>query len=76
MIRKSDYNQAKEACFRSGRLFYQSDVNGRGAGWYIELSNNKPYGPFLDKDVANTIYEGLVERLNKSEADGDIQKQG
>jgi len=75
MIRKSDQSQDNHATFRSGRLFFQSDVNGRGTGWYIELSQGKPYGPFLDKDVANTIYEGLVGRLSRA-SEEDIQNQG
>jgi len=57
-------------------LFYQSDFNGRGEGWYFILSRNQPYGPFPDKEVANTILEGLVERLDKGESEEDIRDLG
>jgi len=37
------------------------------------LSQNKPYGPFPSQDVANTILEGVLERLNSGESEEDIQ---
>jgi len=56
--------------------FYQRDCNGRGEGWYFMLSHKSPYGPFPNKDVANTILEGLIERLSNGESEEDFRNHG
>ena len=55
--------------------FYEEDFDGRGDGWYFILSPNKPYGPFPDKDVAETVLKGLLRRLNSGESIEEIQKK-
>jgi len=67
MRRHDDVNE-DTVYFRSDRIFYQTDLSGRGAGWYISMRGGNDYGPFPDKHVANTILEGVVRRLDKREA--------
>jgi hypothetical protein len=54
--------------FRSERIFHQADLDGRGAGWYIAMRGGYSYGPFPDRDVAETIAEGLIKRLQTKAA--------
>lgn len=75
MKRKSGHPQADERDIVYSHIFYQRDCNGQGEGWYFMLSRNRPYGPFPDKDVANTILEGVVKRLENGESEEDIQKK-
>ena len=74
MKRKSDDTQIDKRDIVYSHVFYQRDCNGRGEGWYFMLSRNSPYGPFPDKDVANTILDGVVKRLENGESEDDIQE--
>jgi len=76
MNSKSDYGKNNKDDFLYSHIFYQRDCGGRGEGWYFMLSHNEPYGPFPDKDVANTIIKELVIRLENGESEEDFQKQG
>ena len=75
MKRKSDHTQINKNDVVYSHTFYQRDCNGRGEGWYFMLSRNQPYGPFPDKDVATTILEGVVKRLENGESEDDIQEK-
>jgi len=76
MKQKSDHKKTNKDDVLYSHIFYQRDSNGRGEGWYFMLSHNEPYGPFPDKDVANTIIKELVKRLENGESEEDFQKQG
>ena len=75
MKRKSDDPEIDKRDIVYSHVFYQRDCNGRGEGWYFMLSRNAPYGPFPEKEVANTILEGVVKRLENGESEEDIQKK-
>ena len=60
MKRKSDDPEIDKRDIVYSHVFYQRDCNGRGEGWYFMLSRNAPYGPFPEKEVANTILESAV----------------
>lgn len=53
--------------FLNDCVFFHGSMEGRGAGWYIELRSGHTYGPFPDKDVAQTILNGVVARLKAKE---------
>lgn len=74
MKRKSDNTDIDKRDIVYSHVFYQRDCNGRGEGWYFMLSRNAPYGPFPDKNVANTILDGVVKRLENGESEDDIQE--
>jgi len=76
MKSKSDKTQIDKGDVLYSHLFYQGDFDGRGEGWYFMLSHSKPYGPFPDKNVAKTVLEGLLKRLENGESEQDIQNQG
>ena len=56
-------------------IFYEKNFDGRGDGWYFILSPNRPYGPFPEKDVADTVLKGLLKRLHNGESIDDIRKK-
>ena len=58
--------------FRTDRVYYQAAINAdsanepaTAAGWYIAMRGGYAYGPFPDRDVAETILDGLIKRLKK-----------
>lgn len=61
--------------FLYSRVRYHREYNGRGAGWYFMLTPRTAYGPFPDRDIANTILEGMLIRLANGEAEEDFQQQ-
>jgi hypothetical protein len=63
MKRQTDNKDDKSVYYRSDRIFHSTDVDGRGTGWYIAMRGGYSYGPFPDRDVAQTIIDGLVKRL-------------
>lgn len=64
MRRYTDNRDDSTVYFRSDRIFYQAGLEEeRGAGWYIAMRGGYSYGPFPDKDVAQTIAVGLISRL-------------
>ena len=71
MKRQTDEQNDDSVYFRSERVFYQADLDGRDAGWYIAMRGGYSYGPFPDRDVAVTIAEGLIKRL-KDKASSDL----
>jgi hypothetical protein len=76
MKRQTDSQNDDSVYFRSERIFFQADLDGRGAGWYIAMRGGYSYGPFPDRDVAETIAEGLIKRLkDRAEADGHVERQ-
>ncbi len=50
------------AVFRTGSIFYQGTIDGKMAGWYINIKGGNVYGPFPEKSVAQYILEGLTRR--------------
>ena len=78
MRRYDDSRDDSTVYFRSDRIFYQGGFDEvRGAGWYIAMRGGYSYGPFPDKDVAQTIAEGLIQRLAARAArqlDGETQR--
>ncbi|HHH36224.1 MAG TPA: hypothetical protein ENK48_05280 [Gammaproteobacteria bacterium] len=52
------------ARYRIGSIFYQSAIDGTNAGWYITIHGGNVYGPFREKDVAETILAGLLKKAN------------
>ena len=50
------------AVFRTGSIFYQGTIDGKMAGWYINITGGNVYGPFPEKSVAQYILEGLTRR--------------
>jgi hypothetical protein len=75
MKRKSDDTKTDKRDIVYSHIFYQRDCEGRGEGWYFMLSQHSPYGPFPDKDVANTILEGVIKRLEAGESEEEILKK-
>jgi len=73
---KSGHTRINKHDVLYSHVFYQRDCDGRGEGWYFMLSHSRPYGPFKDKDLAHTILEGLVKRLENGESEDDIRDQG
>lgn len=69
MKRRTDDENDGKVYFRSDRIFHSADVDGRGAGWYIAMRGGYSYGPFPDRDVAHTIIEGLIKRLQARAAE-------
>ena len=70
MKRQTDERNDNSVYFRSERVFFQAELNGRDGGWYIAMRGGYSYGPFPDRDVAETIAEGLIKRLkNKTTND-------
>ncbi len=53
---------AGRAVFRTGSIFYQGTIDGKMAGWYINIKGGNVYGPFPEKSVAQYILEGLTRR--------------
>ena len=59
--------------FRSDRVYYQAAINpgtanepATEAGWYISMRGGYAYGPFPDREVAQTILDGLIKRLKRN----------
>lgn len=68
MNRQTDDWDDNKVYFRSDRIFYQADLEGRGSGWYIAMRGGHSYGPFPERDVAEKIVEGLIKRLEEKAA--------
>lgn len=64
-----------QSYFLYSRVRFHKDYNGRGEGWYFMLTPRMAYGPFPERDIANTILEALLIRLANGEAEEDFQKQ-
>lgn len=75
MRQEADLKKNIHGYFLYSRVRYQRDYNGRGEGWYFMLTPRKAYGPFPDRDVANSILEGLLIRLANGESEEDFQQQ-
>ena len=59
--------------FRTDRVYYQAAINAdsaqeptTAAGWYIAMRGGYAYGPFPDRDVAQSILDGLIKRLKRN----------
>lgn len=78
MNRRTDEQDDRKVYFRSDRIFHSADVDGRGTGWYIAMRGGYSYGPFPDRDVAQTIIDGLIKRLQARAAEesrgADVRK--
>jgi hypothetical protein len=72
---KSEQRKMVQGYFLYSRVRFLKDYNGRGEGWYFMLSPRKAYGPFPNKDVANTVLEGLLNRLANGESEENFQEQ-
>ncbi len=48
--------------YRIGSIFYQSNIEGSNAGWFITIHGGNVYGPFREKCVAETILDGLIKK--------------
>lgn len=75
MTTPTDHTMNEPAQFLKDCIFYHANMDGRGAGWYIELRSGYTYGPFPDKDVAQTILEGVLKRLNAGNTDESDDRQ-
>ena len=76
MNRQTDDGNDNKVYFRSDRIFFQADLEGRGSGWYIAMRGGHSYGPFPNRDVAEMIVEGLIKRLqDKAAVDEQQQDQ-
>jgi len=56
-------NDSNPALFETKRIFFQSSLDGNNSGWFISISDERAYGPFPDKQVAQYILDGLVKRM-------------
>lgn len=68
--------------FRTDRIYYQAAINADStderttqAGWYIAMREGYAYGPFPDRDVAETVLEGLIKRLKKDNFENATQNR-
>ncbi|HFQ92230.1 MAG TPA: hypothetical protein ENK29_05065 [Chromatiales bacterium] len=51
-----------KAQYRIGNIFFQSNIEGSNAGWFINIQGGNVYGPFREKCVAESILEGLLRK--------------
>lgn len=58
------------AQYRVGSIFFQSAIDGSNAGWFITIHGGNVYGPFREKNVAETILAGLLKKANERREDG------
>ncbi len=54
---------SRPASFETKRIFFQSSIDGSNSGWFISITDERAYGPFPDKQVAQYILDGLVKRM-------------
>jgi len=63
-------NISGRAHYRIGSIFFQSAIDGTNAGWYITIHGGNVYGPFREKNVAETILAGLLKKANERQENG------
>ena len=63
---------AQAVYLNNEQIFFQSTIDGRKNGWYITVTGEQLYGPFPNKQVAQQILDGLLQRLQ----DKDEHQQG
>ena len=57
------------------KIFFQSLFDGRQNGWYITVTGKHVYGPFEDRQVAQQILEGLLQRIRDDAKLNDQEQQ-
>lgn len=60
--------------FRDQRVFHVDDPAGEAGGWYFEVREGPPHGPYLTRQLAAAAladYLNERERSSRREDDGD-----
>lgn len=52
--------------FCEQRIFHVDDPNGKAAGWYIEVRDDYPQGPFLSRRMAEVMLVHYIGALQKT----------
>lgn len=66
------------ARFRDGRVFHVDEPHGEAGGWYFEVRDGPPQGPYLTRDLAEhalTEYTGEVSEAQEDEAEQPVARE-
>lgn len=64
--------------FRDQRVFHVDDPAGDAGGWYFEVRDGPPQGPYLTRDLAEhalTEYTGEVSEAQEDEAEQPVARE-
>lgn len=65
-MRSADQDETvSQTKFRDHRLFHVDDPNGKAAGWYFEVRNGSPQGPFATRRFAEIVLAHYIDAARK-----------
>lgn len=63
----------KRAYFHSNRFFYADSPQGGGRGWYFEVREGAPRGPYASRELAGMALGAYVGRMRDARRASDNQ---
>lgn len=62
--------------FHTNRLFHMDSPQGGGRGWYFEVREGTPRGPYATRELAGMALGAYVGRLQGTRRTLDTQGEG
>lgn len=64
-----------QARFRDQRVFHVDDTAGEADGWYFEVREGLPHGPYATRSLAEEALADYLEELNISSRPRDADAE-